>query len=34
MYGSREVRGMGDTSRQVHWDNVYTAKGENEVSWF
>src|ERR1051325_5697816 len=25
---------MGETSRQVHWDNVYTTKGENEVSWF
>lgn len=25
---------MGDASRQVHWENVYTTKGENEVSWF
>ena len=25
---------MGDTSRQAHWENVYTTKGENEVSWF
>ena len=25
---------MEATSRQVHWDNVYTTKGENEVSWF
>src|SRR3981189_3187110 len=20
--------------RQSHWENVYTGKGENEVSWF
>ncbi|KRQ95705.1 SAM-dependent methyltransferase [Bradyrhizobium jicamae] len=25
---------MEATSRQAHWDNVYTTKGENEVSWF
>ena len=25
---------MGDLSRQAHWENVYTTKGENEVSWF
>jgi ubiquinone/menaquinone biosynthesis C-methylase UbiE len=25
---------MADTSRQAHWENVYTTKGENEVSWF
>jgi SAM-dependent methyltransferase len=25
---------MEDASRQAHWDNVYTTKGENEVSWF
>ena len=25
---------MGDASRQAHWENVYTTKGENEVSWF
>ena len=25
---------MGDGSRQAHWENVYTTKGENEVSWF
>jgi trans-aconitate methyltransferase len=25
---------MGDTKRQAHWENVYTTKGENEVSWF
>ena len=25
---------MEDTSRQAHWENVYTTKGENEVSWF
>ena len=21
-------------SRQAHWENVYTRKGEKEVSWF
>ncbi len=25
---------MPDQSRQAHWEAVYTAKGENEVSWF
>ncbi|MEO6783685.1 MAG: class I SAM-dependent methyltransferase [Bradyrhizobium sp.] len=25
---------MDSESRQAHWDNVYTKKGENEVSWF
>jgi trans-aconitate methyltransferase len=25
---------MADTSRQAHWENVYTTKGESEVSWF
>lgn len=25
---------MNDVSRQDHWEKVYTAKGENEVSWF
>ena len=25
---------MKDTDRQAHWENVYTTKGENEVSWF
>lgn len=25
---------MGDGDRQAHWENVYTTKGENEVSWF
>jgi SAM-dependent methyltransferase len=25
---------MGDGSRKAHWENVYTTKGENEVSWF
>jgi SAM-dependent methyltransferase len=25
---------MNDVSRQKHWENVYTTKGENEVSWF
>ena len=25
---------MENESRQAHWENVYTSKGENEVSWF
>jgi len=25
---------MSDASRQAHWENVYSSKGENEVSWF
>jgi SAM-dependent methyltransferase len=25
---------MQSESRQAHWQNVYTTKGENEVSWF
>ena len=25
---------MEDASRRAHWENVYTRKGENEVSWF
>jgi SAM-dependent methyltransferase len=25
---------MSDVSRQVHWENVYQTKGENEVSWY
>jgi SAM-dependent methyltransferase len=25
---------MESESRQAHWENVYTKKGENEVSWF
>lgn len=25
---------MSDASRQAHWENVYTTKGEKEVSWF
>ena len=25
---------MENESRQAHWQNVYTSKGENEVSWF
>jgi len=29
-----EKRTMGDGGRQAHWENVYTRKGENEVSWF
>jgi hypothetical protein len=22
------------SDRQAHWEDVYTKKGENEVSWF
>jgi trans-aconitate methyltransferase len=25
---------MTETSRQAHWENVYTSKQENAVSWF
>jgi len=25
---------MESESRQAHWQNVYTTKGENDVSWF
>ena len=25
---------MDSASRQAHWENVYTTKDENEVSWF
>ena len=25
---------MNDLSRQAHWENVYTTRGEREVSWF
>jgi SAM-dependent methyltransferase len=25
---------MSDAGRQAHWENVYTTKGEKEVSWF
>ena len=25
---------MSDVIRKAHWENVYTTKGENEVSWF
>jgi trans-aconitate methyltransferase len=25
---------VGDISRTAHWENVYTTKGEREVSWF
>jgi SAM-dependent methyltransferase len=25
---------MPSEGRQAHWENVYTKKGENEVSWF
>jgi hypothetical protein len=31
---SREAMPMEDSSRQAHWENVYTTKGETEVSWF
>jgi SAM-dependent methyltransferase len=29
-----EEKAMQSESRQAHWQNVYTKKGENEVSWF
>jgi 2-polyprenyl-3-methyl-5-hydroxy-6-metoxy-1,4-benzoquinol methylase len=29
-----EQRAMQNESRQSHWQNVYTKKGESEVSWF
>jgi SAM-dependent methyltransferase len=25
---------MSDAGRQAHWENVFTTKGEKEVSWF
>ena len=25
---------MSDASRKAHWENVYSTKSENEVSWF
>jgi 2-polyprenyl-3-methyl-5-hydroxy-6-metoxy-1,4-benzoquinol methylase len=25
---------MSDVSRKAHWENVYSTKGEREVSWF
>jgi SAM-dependent methyltransferase len=25
---------MNDADRQNHWENVYSTKGENQVSWF
>ena len=25
---------MSDASRKTHWENVYSTKGEKEVSWF
>jgi SAM-dependent methyltransferase len=25
---------MNDTNRKAHWENVYSTKAENEVSWF
>jgi Trans-aconitate methyltransferase len=25
---------MNDVSRRAHWENVYTAKRDNQVSWF
>jgi SAM-dependent methyltransferase len=29
-----KVTFMSDISRRTHWENVYTTKGEREVSWF
>jgi SAM-dependent methyltransferase len=34
MSGDTEERTMADDGRRAHWENVYTTKGENEVSWF
>jgi hypothetical protein len=25
---------VSDVSRKAHWENLYTTKGEKEVSWF
>jgi trans-aconitate methyltransferase len=25
---------MTDSSRKIHWDNVYSTKGEKDVSWY
>jgi SAM-dependent methyltransferase len=25
---------MNDASRQAHWENIYSSKAENELSWF
>src|SRR3984893_12869584 len=25
---------MSDVGRKAHWENVYTSKGEREVSWY
>jgi SAM-dependent methyltransferase len=32
--GQAEKDAMENETRQVHWENVYTNKGEKEVSWF
>ena len=29
-----EKPSMNDLSRQAHWDDVYTTKGEKDVSWY
>ena len=29
-----EEDAMETENRQSHWENVYTSKAENEVSWF
>lgn len=31
---AEEDNAMNDTSRHTHWEQVYTTKGEREVSWF
>src|SRR5260370_16538007 len=33
-YPKRRRLVMNDASSKAHWENVYTTKGENEVSWF
>ena len=29
-----ELSQLSDESRKAHWENVYTTRAENEVSWF
>jgi hypothetical protein len=34
VYQAKRISMMDTTERQAHWENVYTTKAENEVSWF
>jgi hypothetical protein len=34
LVGIEFENGMNDKIRKTHWENVYSTKGENEVSWF